>query len=215
MAYLRICWPRSREWRAGDRIRHPAHSTLAWTINFDGQGSFYDNKAQAVAAATSMRPRVTQSIDVGCMQISLTNHPDAFASLDQAFDPSANADYGARFLLQLFAKTGSWPKAVEFYHSATPELGHDYGQKVYAVLPEETKLAYGAEPTPFASGWAMTPNRSLLISPMRQIGRLIPRATGLGGEPTPGRTLDSLPFCPGPDGLQSTLTIPQLSRVRP
>ncbi len=117
-----------------------------WTINFDGQGSFYDNKAQAVAAATSMRPRVTQSIDVGCMQISLTNHPDAFASLDQAFDPSANADYGARFLLQLFAKTGSWPKAVEFYHSATPELGHDYGQKVYAVLPEETKLAYGAEP---------------------------------------------------------------------
>src|ERR1700679_3498279 len=52
-----------------------------WTINFDGQGSFYDNKSQAVAAATSMRPRVTQSIDVGCMQISLTNHPDAFASM--------------------------------------------------------------------------------------------------------------------------------------
>ena len=167
-----------------------------WTINFDGQGSFYDNKSQAVAAATSMRPRVTQSIDVGCMQISLTNHPDAFASMDQAFDPSANADYGARFLVQLFAKTGSWPKAVEYYHSATPELGHDYGQKVYAVLPEETKLAYAAEPPPFASGWAMTPNRSLLISPMRQIGRIIPRATGLGGEPTPGRTLDSYRSAP-------------------
>jgi soluble lytic murein transglycosylase-like protein len=69
-----------------------------WTINFDGQGSFYENKMQAVAAATSMRPRVTRSIDVGCMQISLTNHPDAFASMDQAFDPHLNADYGARFL---------------------------------------------------------------------------------------------------------------------
>jgi hypothetical protein len=167
-----------------------------WTVNFDGQGGFYDNKAQAVAAATSMRPRVTQSIDVGCMQISLTYHPDAFASMDQAFDPSANADYGARFLLQLFEKTGSWPKAVEYYHSATPELGHDYGQKVYAVLPEETKLAYAAEPLPLAGGWAMTPNRSLLISPMRQIGRVIPRATGLGGEPTPGRTLDSYRSAP-------------------
>jgi hypothetical protein len=88
------------------------------------------------------------------------------------------------------------PKAVEYYHSATPELGHDYGQKVYAVLPEETKLAYAAEPLPLAGGWAMTPNRSLLISPMRQIGRVIPRATGLGGEPTPGRTLDSYRSAP-------------------
>src|ERR1700684_4082671 len=34
-----------------------------WTINMDGQGSFYDNKLQAVAAAVSMRPRTTRSID--------------------------------------------------------------------------------------------------------------------------------------------------------
>ena len=69
-----------------------------WTINMDGQGSFYDNKAQAFAAATAMRPRATRSIDVGCMQISLVFHPDAFASLMQAFDPPSNADYGARYL---------------------------------------------------------------------------------------------------------------------
>lgn len=162
-----------------------------WTINFDGQGSFYDNKAQAVAAAASMQPRVTRSIDVGCMQISLTNHPDAFVSMQQAFDPSSNADYGARFLVQLFAKTGTWPKAVELYHSATPELGHDYGERVYAALPEESKLAYVAEPPPGLGGWAMAPNRSLLISPFRQIGRIIPQAAGLGGELAPGRTLGS------------------------
>jgi hypothetical protein len=177
-----------------------------WTINFDGQGSFYDNKTQAVATATLMRPRVTQSIDVGCMQISLTNHPDAFASMDQAFDPSSNADYGARFLVQLFEKTGSWPKAVEFYHSATPELGHDYGQKVYAALPEESKLASVAEPSPLASAagpfplgsaWAATVNRSLLMSPFRQTApRIIPRVAGLGGELTPGRTLDSYRSAP-------------------
>lgn len=163
-----------------------------WTINFDGQGSFYDNKAQAVAAATSMRPRVTKSIDVGCMQISLTNHPTAFATMVQAFDPNMNADYGARYLVQLFEKTGSWPKAVEYYHSATPELGHDYGLKVYAALPEETRLASIAEPSPMAAAWAATISRPVGGSPFGQsVARIIPRQVGLGGDAAPGRTLDS------------------------
>ncbi len=137
-----------------------------------------------------MRPRITQSIDVGCMQISLTTHPDAFASMDQAFDPFLNADYGARFLLQLFQKTGSWPKAVEFYHSATPELGHDYGQRVYAALPEETRLATTGDP--LAAAWAATLNRPMTLSPFGQVPpRIIPRVTALGSEAAPGRTLDS------------------------
>jgi Transglycosylase SLT domain len=163
-----------------------------WTINFDGEGSFYDNKTQAVAAATSMRPRATKSIDVGCLQISLTNHPDAFANMDRAFDPFTNADYGARFLVQLFEKTGSWPKAVEWYHSATPELGHDYAVKVFAALPEETRLATGAEPSPLAAAWAATISRSIAGSPFGQTPpRMIPRATGLAGESAPGKTLDA------------------------
>ena len=101
-----------------------------WTINMDGQGSFYDNKTQAVAAAVTMRPHAARSIDVGCMQISLAYHPDAFADMGQAFDPASNADYGARFLAQLFEKTNSWPRAVELYHSATLEIGQEYGRRV-------------------------------------------------------------------------------------
>ncbi|HBK06324.1 MAG TPA: hypothetical protein DDZ81_10730 [Acetobacteraceae bacterium] len=163
-----------------------------WTVNVDGQGSFYDVKAQAVAAAIAMRPRVTRSIDVGCMQISLTHHADAFASLDQAFDPMANADYGARFLLQLFAKTQSWPRAVELYHSATPELGLDYRLKVYAAWPEERKLAEAQAPAPLASAWASTVNRSLLTAPLRQSApRIQPRMPSMGGEIPPGRTLEA------------------------
>jgi hypothetical protein len=157
----------------------------------DGQGSFYDNKAQAVAAATAMRPRVARSIDVGCMQISLVFHPDAFASLIQAFDPPANADYGARFLVQLFEKAGSWPKAVELYHSATPELGLDYQRKVYAAWPEEQRLAGGLAPAamPLMRG-------AMFASPvnppgLRQLtGRIIPQPTGAGGMTAPGRTLE-------------------------
>jgi hypothetical protein len=169
-----------------------AYNPWPWTINFDGQGSFYDNKMQAVVTATSMRPRVTQSIDVGCMQISLTNHPDAFASMDQAFDPYANADYGARFLVQLFEKTGSWPKAVEYYHSATPDLGHDYGQKVYTALPEESRLAMLTEPSPLATAWAATLQRPMSTSPYTPtVTRMISRPTGQIGESAPGRTLDA------------------------
>ena len=168
-----------------------------WTINTDGQGSFYDNKIQAVAAATAMRAKATRSVDVGCMQISLTYHPNAFASMDQAFDPGSNADYGARFLVQLFGKTNSWPKAVAMYHSATEDIGLDYQRRVYAAWPQEQKLAQEGQPTLLMSSWAATVSRSSLTMPMRpSAARIIPLAQGLGGGAAPGRTLDSYRLAP-------------------
>ncbi len=168
-----------------------------WTINMDGQGSFYDNKIEAVAAAAAMRPRVTRSIDVGCMQISLTHHPDAFASMDQAFDPYANADYGARFLTQLYEKTSSWPRAVEMYHSATLDIGQEYGRRVYAALPDEQRLAEVTQPAPSAVPWTSGFGRSLLMSPMRPVTpHIIPLASGLMGGAPPGRSLASYRLAP-------------------
>jgi hypothetical protein len=162
-----------------------------WTINADGQGSFYETKAAAVAAALSLRPHVVTSIDVGCMQISLTFHPDAFPDLNQAFDPASNADYGARFLMQLYEKTNSWPKAVEMYHSATPEIGQEYGQRVYAALPEEQRLADISQPIPIASLWSSPFGRQGLFAPLHQgAPHVIPQAANpMGGAP-PGRALD-------------------------
>lgn len=113
-----------------------------WTLNADGQGRFYDTKAQAVTAAKLLRPKVTTSLDAGCMQISLTAHPNAFPNLETALDPGANADYGARFLADLFQKTNSWPKAVELYHSATPELGQAYQRQVYAAWRDQPLVAW-------------------------------------------------------------------------
>ncbi|PPQ40147.1 lytic transglycosylase domain-containing protein [Rhodopila globiformis] len=161
-----------------------------WTINLDGQGSFYNTKAQAVAAARAMRPRVTRSIDVGCMQISLTHHPDAFRDLVQAFDPAANADYGARFLLQLHDKTGSWPEAVAQYHSATPDIGQDYQRRVYAAWPEEQRLAFAAAPAAPLRPWrgfyaSYTPPARL----QPRTARIILLPPMAGGGPVPGKTL--------------------------
>ena len=186
--------------RSGGKRRDPVSGGFnpwPWTINVDGQGSFYDTKIQAVSAAVSMRPKATRSVDVGCMQISLTFHPDAFPGMDTAFDPGANAEYGARFLVQLFEKSGSWPKAVELYHSATPEIGQEYQRRVYAAWPEEQKFAEMIAPSMMGSALPAMGNRSQMWTPLRPgAARILPLATGLGGATVPGRSLDAYRLAP-------------------
>ncbi len=103
-----------------------------WTINADGQGFFFDSKQQAIEAVRALQARGVHSIDVGCMQINLMFHPNAFASLDQAFDPAANARFAARFLTALHVENRDWPAAIAAYHSETPALGAAYRQLVMA-----------------------------------------------------------------------------------
>ncbi len=113
----------------------PATGLLAawpWTVNAEGVGSFYASKAEAVAAVQALQARGVRSIDVGCLQVNLLHHPDAFASLDQAFDPATNAMYAAGFLVALLHQTGSWPLAAAAYHSQTPTLGAPYERRVLA-----------------------------------------------------------------------------------
>ena len=61
------------------------------------------------------------------------DHPDAFATLADAFDPVRNADYAAGFLRRLQSRTGSWDSAIADYHSDTPDLGLPYERRVLAV----------------------------------------------------------------------------------
>jgi hypothetical protein len=103
-----------------------------WTINADGQGFFFAGKQQAIEAVRALQARGVRSIDVGCMQVNLMFHPNAFASLDQAFDPSANALFAAHFLTALRATHRDWPAAIAAYHSETPALGAAYQQLVLA-----------------------------------------------------------------------------------
>jgi hypothetical protein len=101
-----------------------------YTINAEGTGTFFATKQAAVAAIEELQSRGVRSIDVGCVQVNLLHHPAAFASLDQAFDPAANATYGARFLRQLYQEMRSWPAAIAAYHSRTPEIGANYQARV-------------------------------------------------------------------------------------
>jgi hypothetical protein len=169
-----------------------------WTVNAEGQGYFYDSKAEAVAAVRAMQARGIRSIDVGCGQINLMHHPNAFPNLELAFDPQANAAYAARFLKELFAQTGDWNKATGLYHSATPELGAEYQRQVLAVWPEEQRLAGLVGATPLSQAWGATIaappanfTRVLRQQPgMEQGPRVIMQPT-IGGAAPPGRGLDA------------------------
>src|SRR3984957_5068931 len=62
-----------------------------WTINAEGQGSWFESKAEAIRAVTALQARGVRSIDIGCMQVNLLYPPDAFPNLDMAFEPAVNA----------------------------------------------------------------------------------------------------------------------------
>ncbi|MBN9559287.1 MAG: transglycosylase SLT domain-containing protein [Alphaproteobacteria bacterium] len=105
-----------------------------WTINADGQGYFFATKAEAIAWARQGLANGVRFMDVGCMQVDLQMHPNAFRSLDDAFDPAINADYAARFLRSLHdGADDNWYAAIGFYHSRTPELASYYRLAVAAV----------------------------------------------------------------------------------
>jgi hypothetical protein len=106
-----------------------------WSIDVAGSDAVFASKAEAIAAVQAAQRAGIRSIDVGCMQINLLHHPDAFASLDEAFDPGANVRYAIGFLLDLRAQTGSWAAAVADYHSATPGIGDAYALRVAESWP--------------------------------------------------------------------------------
>lgn len=101
-----------------------------WTVNVNGKGYHFKTKDQAIKFTQGQIDAGMQSIDVGCMQINLKFHPDAFSSLEQAFSPRRNVAYGARFLKDKYAQYGNWDKAIGSYHSATHSRSTKYSNKV-------------------------------------------------------------------------------------
>jgi hypothetical protein len=102
-----------------------------WTIDADGMGLFLESKAAAIAWMRSQEAH-HGFVDVGCMQIDLRYHPKAFGSLEEAFDPAANADYAARLLIDLYDGEAdrNWDIAVGLYHSHTELLAAEYRDRV-------------------------------------------------------------------------------------
>jgi hypothetical protein len=109
------------------------HRTQAWpwTVTAGPKTFYLPTKRDALRKVEELQASGRSNIDVGCMQVNLGYHGDAFASLEDALDPASNIAYGAKFLKQLRVETRSWARATARYHSSDPDLGKAYRAKVY------------------------------------------------------------------------------------
>lgn len=101
-----------------------------WTVTSGGKGRYFPNKQAAIAHVRDLQRKGVRNIDVGCMQVNLYYHPDAFSSLEAALDPNTNARYAAQFLGKLQRANKSWSEAIKRYHSANPSHGDPYHKRV-------------------------------------------------------------------------------------
>lgn len=135
--------------------RRNGHFTVwPYAVNAAGEGRLFDSRNAALDWIAERQASGIRSIDVGCMQINMRWHPEAFDSPAEGFDPRVNVDYAARFLKRLHRRTGSWLKAAGSYHSFEPEFRDTYLDRLQqnitaanARLPEFQALA-SASPAP-------------------------------------------------------------------
>ena len=104
---------------------HKQFVSWPWTVNANGKGYYYSTKEEAVAAVKHFQRQGITSIDVGCMQINLKYHGDAFASVEDALNPENNVRYSARFLRKLYNRNG-----YDWNHSGNPQQGEIYSKRL-------------------------------------------------------------------------------------
>ena len=167
-----------------------------WTINAEGRGMYFPTREAAIAEVRQLQARGVRVIDVGCMQVNLHHHPNAFPTLEQAFDPLTNARYAARFLGELQSTRNDWARAAGHYHSQTPERAEPYRARVLAAWLEEQRRP-GGDPAAEAMALAAL-NAARGASGLANGGdraRIIPLPAGGGGSGQ-GRGLDAYRSAP-------------------
>lgn len=108
------------------RKRDGAFRPWPWTVNMEGKGIWFETEDEARAFVYDHFKRGAVSFDVGCFQINYKWHHEAFTSIEQMFEPVANALYAAEFLQSLYREKGSWGAAAGAYHSRTAKYADKY-----------------------------------------------------------------------------------------
>jgi hypothetical protein len=134
----------SGRWLAGRGHSH----AWPWTVTAGSESFYLASKQDALRKVRELRAAGRSNIDVGCMQVNLGYHGEAFASLDEALEPASNVAYGARFLKRLRLQTRSWVRATARYHSSDPDRGKAYRDKVYRLWHELRHGPIAAGPPP-------------------------------------------------------------------
>lgn len=100
-----------------------------WTVNMEGAGHWFDTRDEALRYVFQEYKRGARSFDIGCFQINYKWHGHQFRSIEEMFEPLANARYAARFLADLHVETGDWSKAAGAYHSRTEQHATRYAAR--------------------------------------------------------------------------------------
>ena len=108
------------------RRKDGAFQPWPWTVNMEGAGKWFDNVDEAKAYVFRHHARGARSFDVGCFQLNFRWHGQGFSSIEEMFDPLANARYAAKFLSDLHSELGDWSRAAGAYHSRTPRYANRY-----------------------------------------------------------------------------------------
>ena len=166
-----------------------------WSWNVEGEPGLAPSRQAAVAQVRALLGAGRRSIDIGCMQVNLLHHPDAFSGPEEGFDPATNVRYAIRFLKSLHARSGSWGQAIADYHSADELRGATYQRKVVlARLGAAWASGGGAVPLRAAAGLCAAGRQPVLV--MRrgaqrprlacQPARRVRPAPNPGSAPAPG-----------------------------
>ena len=127
-------------------IGHVESGGRPWSVNSGQQGVQFASRDEASGYVQGLLATGRRIIDVGCFQVDLYYHPEAFARWQDGLDPQANATAASRILQDLHARTGDWNQAVALYHSADPMRGMPYMQAVLRSWAGGTGA--GASPLP-------------------------------------------------------------------
>jgi len=117
-------------------MKNGATEPWPWAVNMEGRSLWFDTRSEAMSYVFDHFRTGARSFDVGCFQINYRWHGAKFSSIDQMFDPYANARYAAEFLKSLFDESGDWRIAAGAFHSRTPALADRYIRRFDAISDE-------------------------------------------------------------------------------
>lgn len=112
-----------------------------WSLNNGGKAYYLKDSATALRTLAKLMAEGEKNIDVGCMQLNIRWHSEFFNSLEQMMNPLHNVRYAARYLETLYKETGSWEKAVRYYHSRNTKFNDLYYAKFRKMkLPSTSQM---------------------------------------------------------------------------
>ena len=181
---LAVALAESGRWSATEHRSRP----WPWTVTAGADSFYLDSKQDALQKVRELLAAGRSNIDVGCMQINLGYHGDAFASLEEALEPASNVAYGARFLKQLRLETRSWARATARYHSSDPDRGKAYRDRVYRLWNglRHARTAPDEPPVRLAGSLFERQSRGAEVPSPAPRRLLLPKRGGGSSSPAPG-----------------------------